>query len=92
MGDLEPVNEQLRIQNAQKRGPRMSVSAEVFGNYNKQEDYQAPVYAKTPEQIAAITKRMEKNFFFDSLNPTDKNSILQAIVPKQYKPGETVIQ
>ena len=35
---------------------------------------------------------MEKNFFFDSLNPKDKNSILDAIVPKQYKSGEVVIQ
>lgn len=34
---------------------------------------------------------MEKNFFFDSLNPKDKNSIIDAIVPKTYKPGEVVI-
>ena len=69
----------------------MSVSAEVFGKFNKQEDYQAPVYDKTPQQIAAITQRMEKNFFFDTLNPKDKNSVINAIVPKQYAPGEVVI-
>lgn len=29
------------------RGPRMSVSAEVFGNFNKKEDFKPPVHAKT---------------------------------------------
>ena len=34
---------------AKSRGPRMSVSAEVFGKFNKKEDYVAPVHAKTEE-------------------------------------------
>lgn len=80
------------IKKASTRGARMSVSAEVFGKFNKQEDYKAPVFAKSPEQIAAITQRMEKNFFFDSLNPKDKSSILDAIVPRHFTPGETIIK
>lgn len=32
---------------AKNRGPRMSVSAEVYGNFNKKEDYVPPVHAKT---------------------------------------------
>jgi len=37
----------LPLAAAKNRGPRMSVSAEVFGNFNKKQEYIAPVHAKT---------------------------------------------
>jgi hypothetical protein len=39
----------LPIRAAVPKGPRMSVSAEVFGKFNKQEDYVPPVHKKTPD-------------------------------------------
>ena len=39
----------LPIKAAAPRGPRMSVSAEVFGKFNKQEDYVPPVHKKTAD-------------------------------------------
>lgn len=60
----------------------MSVSAEVFGKFNKQEDYQPPVYPKTPEQEKAIQDKMQNNFMFSSLNPVEKKKILNAVQAK----------
>ena len=37
----------LPIKAAAPRGPRMSVSAEVYGKFHKQENYVAPVHKKT---------------------------------------------
>ena len=39
----------LPIKAAVPKGPRMSVSAEVFGKFNKQEDYVPPVHLKTAQ-------------------------------------------
>jgi hypothetical protein len=38
----------LPVKAAASRGPRMSVSAEVFGKFNKQQEYVPPVHKKTP--------------------------------------------
>lgn len=62
-------------------GPRQSVSAEVFGRFNKEIAYVPPVHKKTPEQVEAIKARMASNFMFSSLNPKDKQAILDAIMP-----------
>lgn len=75
-----------------RKGPRMSVSAEVFGKFNKQQDYKAPVFAKSEEAIKAIRERMSKNFIFESLNPMDKKSVVDAIVAKKYNAGDVIIK
>lgn len=91
-GDDELVAD-LPLQVAAKnRGPRMSVSAEVFGKFNRKEDYVPPVHPKTEEQIAAIKSRIEGNFMFDSLNPVDTKAIIDAIVPTQWKAGDMIIR
>ena len=42
----------------QGRGPRASVSAEAFGNWNKKEEFKAPFYDKSPELVAALRSRL----------------------------------
>ena len=42
-----------------KKGPRASVSAEVFGNWNKKGEFKAPKYPKTPQVREALKKRLE---------------------------------
>ena len=44
--------------NAAKRGPRASVSAEAFGNWNKKEEFKAPFYPKSDELISALRTRL----------------------------------
>lgn len=47
--DEDDYMDDLPIRAAVPKGPRMSVSAEVFGKFNKQEDYVPPVHKKTPD-------------------------------------------
>lgn len=70
----------------------MSVSAEVFGKFNKEEDYVPPVYPKTPEQEKAIKEKMENNFLFGSLNPIEKKKILDAVQAVKYNAGDVIIK
>ena len=51
-----------------------------------------PVHAKSPEEIKAITHKMENNFMFNSLNPVDKKMILNAVVPVTKLQGEAIIK
>ena len=43
---------------AAKRGPRASVSAEAFGNWNKKEEFKAPFYPKSEELTTALRTRL----------------------------------
>jgi hypothetical protein len=46
--------------NANKsKGPRSSVSAEVFGTWNKKGDFKAPSYEKSDSVKEALKKRLE---------------------------------
>ena len=90
--DEDDYVDDLPIKAAAPRGPRMSVSAEVFGKFNKQEDYVPPVYKKTPEQEHALRARMESNFMFNTLNPKDKKSILDAVTLVTKSKGDVIIK
>ena len=80
-GDEEFVDDLPVAMKGAPVGPRMSVSAEVFGKFNVEKAYVPPVYKKDDAQIKAITLRMSGNFMFASLNPKDKKAILEAVVP-----------
>lgn len=75
-----------------KTGPRMSVSAEVFGKFNIEKEYIPPVHKKSPEDMQAIKSRMAQNFMFNSLNPKDEKAILLAVVPVTKQKGDVIIQ
>ena len=52
-----------------RRGPRASVSAEVFGTWNKKQEFVPPKYPKNQAQVEALKKRLEQAFMFSCLNP-----------------------
>ena len=74
-----------------RKGPRCSVSAEVFGNWNKKLDFKAPKYPKTPQVREALKKRLEQAFMFSSLNPDELAIVLDAMQSYKKKPGQAVI-
>lgn len=78
--------------NTQKAGPRMSVSAEVFGKFNVEIEYLPPVHAKSEDQISKIKERMKSNFLFASLNPKDKKAVLNAILGVKKAAGNVIIK
>jgi cAMP-dependent protein kinase regulator len=71
--------------------PRGSVCAEVFGQWNKKEEFKAPKYPKTPMVREALKKRLEQAFMFSSLNPEELNIVLDAMQSIKKKPGQPVI-
>ena len=46
---------------------RVSVCAEVYGEFNKKEDFQPPVYEKSNEQLDQIIQKLQKSFLFSHL-------------------------
>jgi cAMP-dependent protein kinase regulator len=77
--------------NVAAKGQRASVSAEVYGAFNKKEAFVAKVYAKTEEQRNRIISKVTQSFLFNSLEEKDLNTVIDAFVEKTYKPGEAVI-
>lgn len=43
---------------------RVSVSAEVYGDYNKKENFKAPVHAKSENVITHLIELLDKSVLF----------------------------
>jgi cAMP-dependent protein kinase regulator len=74
-----------------KRGQRSSVSAEVYGAFNKKENFNPPVIEKTPEQRERIITKVTKSFMFNTLDENELNTVILAFIEKRFKEGEAVI-
>jgi cAMP-dependent protein kinase regulator len=73
------------------RGQRASVSAEVYGMFNKKENFTPPVIQKNEEQRQRILAKVTKSFMFNTLEEVDLNTVLLAFVEKKFKSGDPVI-
>jgi len=71
------VSEETK-QQANKR-PRASVSAEAYGNWNKKEEFKAPFYEKSQEQVDILKERLSQAFMFSALNPEELQIVLGAM-------------
>ena len=71
---------------------RTSVSAEVFGVFNKKDDFVAPKHPKTPQVKEALKNRLEQAFMFSALNPEELSIVLDAMVEVKKKAGEAIIR
>ena len=47
-------------------GPRSSVSAEAYGEWNVKTEFKPPVYPKTDEQTARVQEVLNKSFLFNA--------------------------
>jgi len=74
-----------------KRGQRSSVSAEVFGMFNKKTDFKPRVIPKKPEQKEKIKNKCLQSFIFNALEDQDMATVVDAFEEKRYKSGEYVI-
>jgi cAMP-dependent protein kinase regulator len=74
-----------------RKGPRSSVSAEVFGTWNKKAEFHPPKYEKTPQVRDALQKRLSQAFMFSSLNPQELSIVLDAMLSVKKKAGDKVI-
>lgn len=58
---------------------RISVSAEVYGEYNKKGDFKAPVHQKSEEKINHITQMLKKSVLFSHLDVHEQRIIALAM-------------
>ena len=66
---------------------RTSVSAEVFGKYNKKEEFVPPVVAKTPDVKERIKQRLQMAFMFKALGAEELNIVIDAMEEKKFNQG-----
>ncbi len=78
--------------NKAKPSQRISVSAEVYGEFNKKGDFNPPVNKKTEEETSKIIEKIDKSFLFKHLEKKEKQIIALAMAIKKYKSGEMVIK
>lgn len=72
--------------------PRAAVSAEVYGNFNKKEDFVARVIKKSEEQIQRIKARILQSFLFCNLDQADLEIVINAMEERKYETDQTVIE
>jgi cAMP-dependent protein kinase regulator len=71
---------------------RTSVSAEVYGNFNKKENFKPRFIKKTPDQIIRIKNKVLSSFLFSSLDKKDLDIVIGAMDERKLKPNEIAIQ
>ena len=74
-----------------KNAPRVGVSAEAYGKFNKKEDFVARIIPKTDQQIQRIKSSVIHSFLFSSLEAKDLEIVIGAMDEKRFKSGEDVI-
>lgn len=74
------------------RGPRSSVSAEAYGDWNKKIEFVPTVYAKSGEQTARIRGVLERCFLFNTLDEGDVAILIGAMVEVRAEPGQRLIR
>lgn len=89
---LKEAEEQALKAKAMHRGPRQSVSAEAYGDWNQiKSKSDAPVFEKTEEQKASLRKILQKSFLFQALTEPDMKIIIGAMEQKVFEPGARII-
>jgi cAMP-dependent protein kinase regulator len=82
---------QARKSVLKSQGQRISVSAEVYGKFNRKEDFKPRVVPKSASQIERIKEMVTQSFLFSALEDKDLGTVINAMEEKHFKPGEKVI-
>jgi len=73
------------------RGPRIAVSAEAYGEFNKKGDFKPVVHQKHEDQITAIKSRLIHSFMFNSLESSDLKIVIDAMEENKFVKGDVII-
>ena len=88
--DTQHANEN-KDRKASVRGPRIAVSAEAYGEFNKKEDYKPVVYPKNDDQVVSIKSRLIHSFMFNNLETNDMKIIIDAMEYQKFSKGDIII-
>lgn len=86
---LPPLPEQKKGMN---RKPRVSVSAEAFGTWNKKEDFKPTVVPKDDSTKDKIRERLSRSFLFNTLEEKEFEIVIDAMKEVKADPGQVVIK
>jgi cAMP-dependent protein kinase regulator len=89
--DVEQEN-LLLVRKGNTKNMRSSVSAEVYGDYNKKGDFKAPVIPKSEEVKQQIIKILNNSFLFNHLEEKEKNVVALAMKKVEVPSGEYIIK
>lgn len=90
--DKDKIDELINInQKRNQSRARTSVSAEVYGDFNKKGNFKSKVIHKQPDQKKRLEIVVMKSFIFNNLDAKDLNTVLDAIEEKCFNAGDTVI-
>ncbi len=71
---------------------RNSVSAEVYGEFNKKKNFKPPVFKKSTQQTDMIISKINQSFLFNHLEDQDKKIVALAMQIKNVSKNEIVIK
>lgn len=71
---------------------RSAVSAEVYGEFNRKEEFRPPVHPKSEEAITRILVLVSKSVLFKGLDDKDARIVIDAMQGRLCYAGETIIQ
>jgi len=86
------VEVKMNARKVKRKVNRSSVSAEVYGIYNKMENFKPKVFPKNDSQKKTILEKMEQNFLFKNLDKEEQNTVINAFEQRIVKTGEMVIK
>lgn len=80
--DIIPILPE-KLKNAPIQRP--SVSAEVYGLWNKKGVYKPKIIPKSTQQKDRIRKRLNQSFIFQALDDNEKNIVIDAMDERSFK-------
>jgi len=90
--DIENFATKKKASSTKANAARLSVSAEVFGVFNKQKEYIPVVIPKSDSQKENIRKKLDQAFIFGLLEENEKRIIVDAMQEKIVSKGSRVIK
>ena len=83
--DLDTMLKQKQAENKVKTANRTSVSAEVYGKFNKKENFKARVIPKSVDEKKKIREKLLMSFLFRALDEKDLETCIDAMEIKKLK-------
>lgn len=83
--DSEGEDYVIHVPVNKNKGHRTSVSAEVYGKFNKKEDFKPRVIPKTQDIVETISNRLSNAFMFSALDDREKEVVINAMEEKNFK-------
>ena len=81
----DEYQEPVQIQKKDQKVGRTSVSAEVYGKFNKKENFKPKVVPKTQAQKEKIAMRLNQAFMFSNLDDKEKDIVINAMEEVKFK-------